>query len=382
GGAMGLVICAVVAVVLIGTVGPPPPELVAYGRYAATRIGESDMLYLGEGMNSTIAVTKLRASDVRNFHVSGKIEASTEPQDMRLQRMLGVIPSLLHPKPESVLVVGCGAGVTAGSFVPHPDVKRIVLCEIEPLIPEVVAKYFSEQNYDVVTDPRVQIVNDDARHFVLTTPEKFDIITSDPIHPWVKGSATLYTKEYFEMCKQHLNPGGIVTQWVPLYESNLEAVKSEIATFLEVFPEGTVWSNDVGGEGYDLVLLGCAGEKPMQIDVDQLQQKLTEPRFAEMAEALREVGFMSGIDVLATFAAQGSDLRGWLADAQINRDRNLRLQYLAGMGLNASHSGELIYDQLIRKRKFPDQLFVASDRRLQTLRFALEGPPTTQTTKQ
>ena len=119
-----------------------------------------------------------------------------------------------------------------------------------------MATYFAPENYDVVKNPRVKIVYDDARHFVLTTPEKFDIITSDPIHPWVKGAATLYTQEYFEMCKRHLNPGGLVTQWVPLYESDLETVKSEIATFFAVFPDGTIWSNDEEGRGYDLVLLG------------------------------------------------------------------------------------------------------------------------------
>ena len=75
--------------------------------------------------------------------------------------------------------------------------------------------------------------------------EKFDIITSDPIHPWVKGSATLYSKEYFQLVKDHLNPGGVVTQWVPLYESNAETVKSEIATFFDVFPNGTVWANEI-----------------------------------------------------------------------------------------------------------------------------------------
>ena len=118
-----------------------------------------------------------------------------------------------------MLIVGFGAGVTAGSFVLHPGIKRIVICEIEPLIPRMVAPYFSKENYDVVHDPRVEIVYDDARHYILTTNEKFDVITSDPIHPWVKGAASLYTKEYFELVKAHLNPGGVVTQWVPLYES-------------------------------------------------------------------------------------------------------------------------------------------------------------------
>ena len=120
----------------------------------------------------------------------------------------------------------------------HPDVERIVLCEIEPLIPKVAAGFFAKENYNVLHDPRVQVVYDDARHYILTTQEKFDVITSDPIHPWVKGSATLYTKEYFELCKRHLNPGGLVTQWVPLYESSADVVKSEMATFFAAFPHG------------------------------------------------------------------------------------------------------------------------------------------------
>ena len=118
-----------------------------------------------------------------------------------------------------MLVVGFGAGVTAGFVRACIRIKRIVICEIEPLIPKVVSTYFTRGELQRRDDPRVQIVYDDARHFILTTKEKFDVITSDPIHPWVKGAATLYTKEYFELVKQHLNPGGVVTQWVPLYES-------------------------------------------------------------------------------------------------------------------------------------------------------------------
>ena len=112
----------------------------------------------------------------------------------------------------------------------------------------------------------------EARHFVLTTPEKFDIITSDPIHPWVKGSATLYTRDYFELVKKRLNPGGVITQWVPLYESHLDVVKSEVATFMDVFPGGTVWSNDISGKGYDVVLAGRVNPTP--IDIDSIRSSL------------------------------------------------------------------------------------------------------------
>ena len=148
---------------------------------------------------------------------------------MRLQRMLAHLPALVHPNPKSVLVVGFGAGVTAGSFIPYPGLERLVICEIEPLIPAVISPWFTKENNNVKNDERTQIYYDDARSFVRTADETFDIITSGPINPWVKGAASLYTKEYFEDVKRHLKPGGVVTQWVPLYESTLDAVRSELA---------------------------------------------------------------------------------------------------------------------------------------------------------
>jgi spermidine synthase len=230
-----------------------------------------------------------------------------------------------------VLVVGCGAGVTAGSFLAHEEVERVVICELEPLIPQRVAPFFSHENYDVAGEKnrkRVQIIYDDARHYIRTTRETFDVITSDPIHPWVKGAATLYTKEYFEFCKARLNEGGVITQWVPLYESNPEAVKSEVATFFEVFPEGSVWSNDNEGAGYDTVLLGHAGHQT--IDVDRIVSRVQDDY--KIGLSLEEVGFHSAFHLLATYAGTAQDLKPWTQDAQINRDRNLRLQYLAGLG--------------------------------------------------
>jgi len=241
------------------------------------------------------------------------------------------------------------------------------LSEIEPLIPKRVAPYFGKENYNVVNDPRVVMVYDDARHYVLTTREKFDIITSDPIHPWVKGAATLYTQEYFELVKQHLNPGGLVTQWVPLYESNSGAVKSEIATFLDIFPNGTIWSNDDNGAGYDILLLGQTGV--MRINVDELQQRIL--RDEPVARSLGEAGFKSVVSLLATYGGRGSDLRPWLGQAEINRDRNLRLQYLAGLGLNFNQ-GTLIQDDMLVYRRYPEELFVGSEPRRQMLRLLIE----------
>jgi spermidine synthase len=334
-----------------------PAGLVAYGRSLPTR-DESGIQYLykGEGLNSSVAVSEL-AGGIRNFHVSGKVEASSEPQDMRLQRMLGNIPAVLHPDPRSVLIVGFGAGVTSGSFVPYREVERVVICEIEPLIPTRVASFFERENYSVLRDPRVRVVYDDARHHVLTMDEKFDIITSDPIHPWVKGAATLYTREYFQLVREHLNPGGLVTQWVPLYESSPEVVKSEIATFFEVFPNGTVWANLNLGEGYDVVLLGKADDTP--IDLDAAGKRLQSPERLPVLESLRDVGFNSLVDLLSTYAGHAGDMRPWLDDAVINSDRNLRLQYLAGMQLN-QYLGGRIYSDMVSYRQPLGDWFVAS----------------------
>ena len=164
----------------------------------------------------------------------------------------------------------------------------------------------------------------------MTTNEKFDAITSDPLDPWVKGAAMLYTREFFEEVKQHLNPGGVMTLFVQLYESNPAAVKSEIATFLEAFPNGVVWGNTQNGAGYDLVLMGTL--EPIKIDVDKIEQTLKSPQYARVAQSLSEIGMFSATDLFSTYAGKRPDLDPWMADAMINRDRNLRLQYLAGLG--------------------------------------------------
>jgi len=361
----GVVAVPLVAAALAAVVPPVPGDLYAFGRRIMSPDYEPKMLYVGEGMNSSIAVSE-DPKGARYFHVSGKTEAGSYPSDMRLQRMLGHLPALLNAKPRSVLVVGFGAGVTAGTFLTYPTIERVVICEIEPLIPQKVAGYFRKENYDVLDDPRVEVVYDDARRFVLTSKDQFDVITSDPIHPWVKGAAALYTREYFQLVKRHLKPGGLVTQWVPLYESTMDVVKSELATFFSVFPDGIVWVND-REDGADLVLLSQADPAP--IDVDAIVRQFDGN--AKAAASLREVGFMSAIDLMSSYVGRGSDLAAWLKGAAINTDRDLRLQYLAGMGLNVMVPYK-IHAELMRARRVPDGLFVGSAAHLAELRNAIE----------
>ncbi len=251
-----------------------PWVLVAFGRQTASYLTQSasgivtdvpdgtgapDIFctYVGEGTNVSVAVTTTR-DGVRSFHAAGRIQASTMLEDMRVQRMLGHVPALLHKRPESVLVVACGAGVTAGAFLLHPDVKRIVICDIEPLVPTIVTPMFGKENYHVVdviahenphtvNGKQVEVVYDDGRHFLRTTDEKFDIISSDPIDRWVKGCAALNTVEYYQMCREHLNPGGSMSLWIRLHESNMETARSVIGTFFQVFPHGILWNNERHG---------------------------------------------------------------------------------------------------------------------------------------
>ena len=353
----------------ITSVPPVAKWLVAYGRFAPGWVGQGDIIYVGEGVHSSVAISR-DSNGALKYHNSGKVQASSEPQDMKLQRMLGHLTTLVPANPRSVFVIGYGAGVTAGAIAIDPRVDRVTIAEIEPLVPEVVSRYFSELNYDLARSPKMQVRLDDGRHYLLTTKEKFDAITSDLVDPWVKGTAMLFTQEFFEVAKEHLNPSGVVTLFVQLYETSPEAVKSVVATFFDVFPNSVIFGNTHLGRGYDMVLVGQV--EPLQINLDEMEQRLSRPEYARVAQSLREIGMSSVVDLLATYAGRPSDLAAWLAGAAITRDRDLRLQYLAGMGLNLFQN-EPIYAEMLAYRRFPGGLFTGSEPRLQALWEAGQG---------
>ena len=233
-------------------------------------------------------------------------------------------------------------------------------------MPPLAARFFAAHNFGVVASPKVEIRIDDGRHYLVTTSRRFDAITSDPLDPWVKGAATLYTREFWQLAKQHLNEGGVVTAFLQLYETDAAAVQSEIATFFSVFPNGALFANRVDGNGYDAVLLGRAGDAP--IDVERLAARLGGAAYAEVAASLRQVGFASALDLLGTFAGQAGDMNAWLPSAAINTDRNLRLQYLAGAGLNRNRAGEILRALIAPSATFPERLFVGTPAQLEELR--------------
>jgi spermidine synthase len=362
------------AMVISGLLVVEVPELnkdfVAYGRFSPVRAGRSEVIYVGEGRMGLVAVSKL-SDGTLNYHNAGKIQASSDPADMRLQRMLGHLTTLVPKTSKNFLVIGFGAGATAGAVSIEPKLEHETIVEIEPLVPKFVSKYFGDHNFKVAENPKVSIRIDDGRHFLMTTDQKFDGITSDPLDPWVKGAAALYTKEFFEAAKAHLTPGGVVTQFVQLYESTEDAAKSEIATFFEVFPNGSLFVNNVNGGGYDLVMLGQA--EPTVINVDELSQKLESPEYAMMAQSLRDIGFYSAPNLLATFAGRGQDFKGWTKDAIINQDKGLKLQYLAGLGLNLYKANDIYQHMVAYGPKMPQGMFTGSQTTLDLLARMIES---------
>ena len=338
----GALIACGFAVALVPAV---PNGLLAYGRTVENWPTTRQFFFVGEGLDSPVVVSE-SAAGFRCFHVAGKVEATNSPSDMRTQRLLGHLPAMVHPEPRTVLVVGCGSGMTAGSFLLHPSVERIVLCEMESNVIRTARKYFSEENGGVLDDPKLEIVIDDARHFLATSREKFDIITADPIHPWVRGAASLYTTEFYDLCRSRLTPHGVVTQWVPLYESNPAAVKCEMATFLQAFPRASLWSGQNLATGYDLVVVGTIGDQDISPRTIAHRLRPNPP----LQQSLAEIGLPNSEALLSRFAGDGEILTEWLRDSQINRDRNLRLQYLAGLTPESQTAQEIFQSMVGRRR--------------------------------
>jgi spermidine synthase len=350
-------------------VDPVPGDLIAYGRRMPINAGNSKILYTAEGRNSSVAITQWYNSTIY-VNVNGHVEATTEPYDMTLQRMVGHLPALLHPDPRSVLGIGFGAGVSAGTFTRYPGIQKITICEIEPVIPPASTKFFASQNYGVAHNPKTHIVFDDARHYLLTTTEKFDIIASDPLDVFIKGTAALYSREYFEAVKAHLNPGGMFTLYVPLYETDQPTIRSELATFFDAFPNGTLWANLREGQGYDMVFMGQV--EPLKIDLDDVQRRFSRPDYAPVRQSLADIEINSPYDLFSTYTGAGSDLKPWTQGALINTDKDLRLSYLAGWGIN-SDIADSLYREMLKYRQPPTAIFSGSPERLRPLMIVLGG---------
>jgi len=232
---------------------------------------------------------------VRILRVNGKPVASSIFIDRRLQYLLGLITTLAHKAPASVLCIGMGTGMSARALAAGSE--RLELVELSPAV-LAMQHHFAQWNGAIESRPDVQIRIDDGRAHLRNTSQRYDCISADPIDPCVAGSAYLYTQEYYALCAERLNPGGIMTQWIPLYDLSEADIASIVRTFLSVFPKASGWVT-----GYDLVLLGSG--QPLELDPEHWERRLREPQIAELAA---DVGVRGVDDLLATCFALPEDL--------------------------------------------------------------------------
>src|SRR6266403_1629206 len=270
-----------------------------FGEVAAT----TDLVFAEDGVNDSIAVVRTDANV--SLRINGKVDASTG--DARTQLLLGHLGAVFHTMPRRVLIVGFGGGMTASAVARYPDVEEIDCVEIEPAVIRA-APYLEDLNRGVLSDPRVHVIFDDARNFLLTSREKYDLIISEPSNPWIAGIATLFTDEYYAAIHQRLVPGGEFVQWVQAYSLAPADLRMIIATLAPHFTEVTLWR----AAGPDLLLLGRADAARLQFGrlhslwQNQALRKDFESIDVHQPEGL--VAYYSLDDVAVRKLAEGSTL--------------------------------------------------------------------------
>jgi len=228
------------------------------------------LLFYRDGAGATVSVhTGENPATDFFLKVNGKTDASTLG-DMTTQLLAGHLPILLHPAATNVLVVGLGSGVTAGAVAAHPSVQTIDVVEISPEVVDA-ARLFAAYNRDVLRDPRMRLVIDDAKSYLLLNQRRYQTIISEPSNPWMAGVAGVFTLEFYQQCRAHLDTGGVMLQWVQLYEFSDAGLDTVVATFSQVFPHVSIWHTDAA----DILLIGTV--EPRANDLAPFAARLAEP---------------------------------------------------------------------------------------------------------
>ncbi len=306
------------------------PYLLSGGAYKyASYIGVADfqeelhlwrMLYHRDGATATVSVRELAGQ--RSMAIDGKVDASNVG-DMLTQRLLGLLPVLLHDKPQDVLVLGLGSGVTAGATLAPGTVRAADVVEISP---EVVAasRFFARENGDVLQAPGVRLLVGDGRSHLAFTRRRYDVIVSEPSNPWMAGIAPLFTREFFTTVRDRLKPDGIVCQWAHTYDISRDDLRSIIRTFGSVFPQSTLW---LVGDG-DLLLIGTNG---VSIDrhVDGLAARVNRGTTPKLLSGVGVAGPTAPFALLSLLAAGPAQMAQYGDGAAIQTDDQMDLEYSA-----------------------------------------------------
>jgi predicted membrane-bound spermidine synthase len=245
----------------------PPADLAGFRAV----LDAYELRYYRDGAGSSVSVEAFLSGGKSNLalRVNGKPDASTG-EDMPTQMLAAHIPMLLHPDPKDVLIVGLGSGVTAGSALQHPEIQQVDVVEISPEVVEG-ARLFADFNHRALEDPRCRVVVDDAKAFLQMTDRRYDIIISEPSNPWLAGVSAVFSREYYEQCRLRLKPGGIMAQWVQIYETDDSILRLVLNTFASTFPQASIWQT----ASVDLLLVSTI--EPVEIDLDQLERRFAVP---------------------------------------------------------------------------------------------------------
>ncbi|MBE9535723.1 MAG: fused MFS/spermidine synthase [Proteobacteria bacterium] len=205
-----------------------------------------------EGRVGNVAVTEMNGQ--LGLQVNGKTEGSTAHSDMLTQTMVSALPLMLKGNASDVAIIGLGTGVTLG-IAEHFPVQQIDCLELSKGVVQA-SSFFKHVNFNALKDKRLNLIMDDGRHHLTYTRKKYDVIINEPSNPWITGVSNLFTREFFEIARNRLKPGGIMTQWIQLYSLDVREVKILLKTFNEVFPNVSVWMFSPN----DLIVLGSVDE--------------------------------------------------------------------------------------------------------------------------
>src|SRR6185312_5204853 len=231
---------------------------------------------------------------------NGKVDASNH--DVSTQLLLGHLGALARP-PRKVLVIGFGSGMTASALTLYPELERLDCVEIEPAVLGA-APLLGQLNRNVLQDPRVHIRFDDARNFLFTTREQYDLIISEPSNPWIAGVATLFTREFYQTAQEHLAPGGRFVQWVQAYSLFPEDLRMVLATFLSEFHSATLWH----GDATDLILMA-----PGVPSSELLARAQSLSAKSGLQEDFKKLGMENPAGLFGYFLLDDGDLRKFAA---------------------------------------------------------------------
>lgn len=270
-------------------------------------MSEAQLLYYEEGIDGTVVVRDDQVQKV--LVINGKIDASSK-NDMPTQLMLGHLPALLHENPRETLIIGLGSGITAGAVAAYDNIQDITILE---MLPEVVeaSGFFSEENRQVLTDPRVNLVNADARNYVLSTDQTWDIIISEPSNPWISGVSNLFTDDFFKLIKQRLAPQGIMAQWFHAYNMSVGDLKSVLHTFSQSFTYVMAFNVQLG----DLILLGS--DSPIHFDLQRFGRAQNDP---VVGLDLDRSGIKTARELMRLQLIGGAQLTSFVRGAKLNTD--------------------------------------------------------------